>query len=263
MIALNRREFLAVVGGASAVSVLGMRTPAIAETTTPLYIKGLMMVSFEDAQVLRIGFPKAMGHKATLSIQPVNGARRIVNIKGNGKLEFTTWSNSEPRIHVPELVRMKEFYGESIRSRIETCPSVLSIPYSAILSVTTHEVSKDRWTFVRSDNGEEVSTFRPRHVAESLKIELSSAAMLRLNNGTVNLSLDTAKELWAEYLPETPESARAADHFVHYFAYMERPAAADFQVVPKKLTGSTSNMPSVGNRFAMIDWLPPCWLVGI
>jgi len=41
-------------------------------------------------------------------------------------------------------------------------------------SVTTAVVSPTRYTFVRSDNGAEIETFRPRQIAESLKFDLSS-----------------------------------------------------------------------------------------
>src|SRR5438093_951330 len=131
---------------------------------------------------------------------------------------------------------MKEFYGNSVKSHVDQCPSVISIPAAAIRSVTTEEVSKARYTFVRADTGEEVTTFRPRRIAEIIKIDLSSAGTLKLDNGKMNIALDTARELRLEYSPDRASSMDPfADHFNHYFAYVERPAALDFNVVPRKL----------------------------
>src|SRR5213083_2269936 len=245
---MNRREFLSVLGGASAIS---LAVPAFAFTSatdkgaagiTPLYVKGLVMVDLGDPQVIRLGFPKAPGHKATLSIVPQNGSRRTIAIKGNGLVEAQGIVFPEPKIFVPELVRMKEFYGEGVKSRVDKCPSVISIPSNAIRSISTSEVSKARYTFVRADNGEEVTGFRPRQIAETIKIDLSSAGVLKLDDGKVNIPLGTARELRAEYVPERvdPGSDPFADHFNHYFSYIERPAALDFDVVPKRITGATA-----------------------
>ncbi len=169
---MNRREFLTVLSGATALPTLSMINvqsafATVEETaqTTSLYVKGLVMLDFADPEVLRLGFPKAPGHKATLSIVPQNGSQRILTIKGRGAVEAPASAPGSPRISVPELVRMKEFYGNSVKSHVDQCPSVISIPSGAIRSVTTVEVSKARYTFVRADNGEEVNTFRPRQIA--------------------------------------------------------------------------------------------------
>src|SRR5438105_3669811 len=85
---INRREFLSVLGGATAIS---MAIPAFASTTTAdqtvtdvtsLYVKGLVMVDLGNPEVIRLGFPKAPGHRATLSVVPENGARQVLAIKG-------------------------------------------------------------------------------------------------------------------------------------------------------------------------------------
>src|SRR5881396_380823 len=86
---MNRRDFLSVLGGASAVSVIGVS--AFASTSadnspadvTSLYVKGLIMMDLGNPEVVRLGFPKAPGHKATLTILPQNGTRRMISIKGN------------------------------------------------------------------------------------------------------------------------------------------------------------------------------------
>jgi hypothetical protein len=261
---MNRREFLSVIGGASAVSMMNVRS-AFAEETTSLYVKGLVMFDFENPAVLRIGFPKAPGHKATLAIAPKSGSKRTLTIKGHGSVDANGVTLAgNPKIAVPELVRMKEFYGVAVKSKVDQCPSVITIPSSAILSVTTAELSKARYTFTRADNGQEVVSFRPRQVAETIRIELSSAGTLKLDNGKVAIPLQTARELRVEYVPESIAGMDAyADHFHHYFSYVERPAALDFDVVPRKLGGSSAPTPRVGNQFMMVDMWPFCFAIAI
>src|SRR5438105_2353793 len=118
---MNRRDFLAVVSGAGVASLAGIR-PAFAasEQTTSLYLEGLVMVSFEDP-VLRIGFPKAAGHKATLQIVPVNGKARTMTLKGNANIETKAAGTVKPMIKVPELVRISEFYGPQAKSKFAEC----------------------------------------------------------------------------------------------------------------------------------------------
>jgi hypothetical protein len=262
---MNRREFLSVLGGASALSMINVH-PAFASTvdaktgTTSLYVKGLVMVDLGNPEFVRLGFPKAPGHKATLSVVPQNGAQRTLAIKGNGSVEPGTIATIDPRIHVPELVRMKEFYGNSFKSHVDQCPSVITIPTAAIQSVTTANVSPSRYTFLRSDTGAEIESFRPRQIAESLRFDLSSASTLKLDNGKVNIPLQSARELRMQYQPEgRPDMDPFVDHFNHYFDYVERPAALDFIAVPRKLGGGSSSTPRVGHHF--VDAIIWCYMV--
>jgi len=228
-----------------------------------MYVKGLVMVDLGNPDLIRIGFPKAPGHKATLSILPQSGARRTIAIKGNGSVEAHGVASTDPKIFIPEVVRMKEFYGDGVKSHVDNCPSVISIPKAAIRSVTTSEVSPSRYTFVRADNGEEVNSFRPRQIAETIKIDLSSAGTLKLDDGKVNIPLETARELTVDYAPEhvDPGFDAYADHFGHYFDYIERPAALDFAVIPQKVNGGSSSTPRVGNRF--LDDYVVCFLTAV
>ena len=264
---MNRRDFVATLGGASALSMINIHPSFAADGTTgttSLYVKGLVMFDFADPELLRLGFPKAPGHKATVSIVPRTGTQRTLTIKGKGSVDAAGLSGANPRISVPEIVRMKEFYSPSVKSHVDQCPSVLSIPSAAIQSVTTHEVSKARYTFVRADNGQEVDTFRPRQIAETIKIDLLSGGTLKLNDGNVSIPLETARELHVQYAPERVDSVDPfADHFGHYFDYVERPAAMDFNVVPKRLTGSNTTTPKVGNHFMMLDMLVFCYVVAV
>src|SRR5436190_210303 len=134
---MNRRDFLAVAGGVCATPLITNPSTVFAAATTPFYVRGLVMVSFEDSSVLRLGFPKAPGHKATLAVQPQTGSSRVVNLKGKGTIETKAPPLSKPNIAVPELVRMKEFYGDAVRSRVDQCPTLIEIPYAAIQSITT------------------------------------------------------------------------------------------------------------------------------
>jgi len=268
---MNRREFLSVLGGASAMSMVSVSAfsatsaDKVTADITSLYVKGLVMLDLGNPEVVRLGFPKAPGHKATLSVVPQNGTRRTMAIKGNGSVEASEIASADPKIFVPELVRMKEFYGNSVKSHVDKCPSVISIPCNAIRSIKTSEVSQARYTFVRADNGEEVTSFRPRQVAETIKIDLSSTATLKLDDGKVNIPLDSARELRVEYTPEKVEPGfdAYADHFGHYFSYIERPAALDFDVIPKRITGNSSPTPKGAHHFMMLDNFVLCYVVAV
>jgi hypothetical protein len=252
-----------------------MAIPALASTTnadktatnvTALHVKGLVMVDLGNPDVIRLGFPKAPGHKATLSVVPQAGQTRILAIKGKGSIDAPGIASAEPAISVPELIRMKEFYGNDVKSHIDQCPGVISISRSAIRSITTSEVTPSRYTFVRADSGEEVTSFRPRQVADAIKIEISSAGTFKLDDGKVNIPLNTARELRVEYTADRTSSTDPfADHFHHYFPYVERPAALDFDVVPRKVGGAAEPAPTshMAHHFMMLDAYIMCSLVAV
>lgn len=257
---MKRRHFLTAMGGATAAaaSLPLVQTALATETTSAFYAKGLIMASFEDPRVLRLGLPKAPGHKATLSMVPRNGTQRLMSLKGSHLVETAQAGSGKPEYKIPELIRMQEFYGNNVRSRVSECPTVISIPYAAIRSITAVEVSPTRYTFVRADNGQEITGFRPRKVAETLKIELSSDAVLRLDGGKDSVRFNTMKEVRAEYAPENADVVAGLDaftaHFPHYNAYLVRPADANFDVLPKNLGPMPQATPKTGNKFA-----PPFW----
>jgi len=268
MNSINRRQFLTTIGGATAITMaipaFGSTTDIVAPAVTSLYVKGLVMVDLGDPDVLRLGFPKAPGHKATLSVLPQSGTKQVMTIKGRGMVEAKPIASADTRILVPELIRMKEFYGDDVKSHVDKCPGVISIPRSAIRSITANELTAARYTFVRTDSGEEVRTFRPRQVADAIKIELSSAGTLKLDSGKVNIPLNTAREMRIEYTAESLGSADPfADHFQHFFPYIERPAALDFDVVPKRIGGASSPTPHAGHHFMMVDAYILCSLVAV
>jgi hypothetical protein len=268
---MNRREFLSALGGSAAaisvaVPVLGSTSSAdkLGTDITSLYVKGLVMVDLGDPDLIRLGFPKAPGHKATLAVVSQNGVKQVLPIKGRGAIEAKPIASANAKVLVPELIRMKEFYGDDVKSHVDQCPGTITIPRNAIQSVKTTELTASRYTFVRTDTGEEVTSFRPRQVADAIKIELSSAGTLKLDGGKVNIQLETARELRVEYTAERAASADPfADHFHHYFPYIERPAALDFDVVPRKVGAASSTTPKAGHHFMMLDNVTLCSLIAV
>ena len=123
---MNRRQFISVLGGASALT---LAIPAFASTTadkvgadiTSLYVKGLVMVDLGNPDLIRLGFPKAPGHRATLSVVPQTGMKKTLAIKGNGTVEARGIVSTDAKIVVPELIRMKEFYGNDVKSHVDKC----------------------------------------------------------------------------------------------------------------------------------------------
>jgi hypothetical protein len=255
---MNRRHFLALGGAGAVAATMTHRNIALAAQTSAFYVKGLILVSFEDPRALRIGLPKATGHKATLSMTPYNGSKQVANLKGMYTVETSQSLSAKPEYKIPELIRMQEIYGNQIHSRVQDCPTVISIPYAAIRSITAVEVSPTRYTFVRADNGQEIMSFRPRKIAETLKIELVSDALMKLNGGKSSVNLNTMQEVHAEYEPENAEVIEGMDpftaHFSHYNAYLDRPMNANFDVLPKNLGPSGQATPRTGNNFMTPLW---------
>src|SRR5262249_20304066 len=154
-----------VLGGATAVSIAapafasGAATDSIATEVTALYVKGLVMVDLGNPELIRLGFPKAPGHKATLSVVPRSGVKQVVALKGHGAVEAKPIEAADAKILVPELIRMKEFYGDDVKSHVDQCPGTISIPRNTIRSIAASELTPARYTFVRTDTGEEVTRF--------------------------------------------------------------------------------------------------------
>ena len=258
---MNRRDFMTVVGGAGAASILGSSSIlASSEKTTPLLVRGLVMLSFSDEDYLRIAIPKAHAHKATLTIVPTEGDRRYTEIKGHGTLEGVDPDGTKPEVRLPELLHVREIYRDAV-PRLEDSQSTISIPWSGVRSITTNTVSKDRWTFIRTDTGEEVHSVRPRKIAESIKIELLSSSTLKLNNGKDSVALGEVEELRTDFVPVSDKVGDFVDHFAHYLPYVETGDA--FPVLPKRLGRARrkSYVPAVGNSFAMAFPSPICFLI--
>lgn len=248
---MNRRDFMTAMGGATAAaaSLSHLQAAHAAGPTTAFFAKGLILVSFEDPRALRLGFPKAHAHKASLALVPQNGSQRTLNLKGAYAVESAAAGTGKPNYKIPELIRMQELYGDGIRSRVNECPVVISIPYAAIQSIAAVETSPTRYTFVRADTGAEIPTFRPRKIAETLRIDLSSNGVLKLDGGKNSIALNTMKEVHAEYTPEDASVVAGLDaftaHFPHYNAYLDRPSNANFDVLPRNLGQASPDRKSV------------------
>jgi len=225
-------------------------------------VKGLAMLQLEDPEALRIALPDAPGHKATITLVMHDGATRVLPFKGRGAIDVVEPGRTAPEVRVPELVRVKELYGEGARPFLNRAKNVISIPWSAIRKVSTNEVSASRYTFIRTDSGEELYTFRPRQVAESVRIDLTSNGTLNFNRS--NTTFDSSvRVIRVEHAPENVNSrSPILEHFHHYTHYFDRPAGKMFDVEPKKLSGGTGRTPRVGNSF-WVDQYIWCWLFGI
>src|SRR5215470_6198458 len=106
------------------------------------------MVDVGDPNVIGLGFTNAPGQKATLFVVPQNGAKQTRAIKSRRIVEAKPIAAADAKILVPELIRMKEFYGDDVKSHIDKCPSVISIPRTAIRRIEATELTKSRYTFV-------------------------------------------------------------------------------------------------------------------
>ncbi len=249
---MNRRDFMTVFGGVGAAAVLGDRQLlASDDETTSFYVRGLVMLTFDDPNYLRLAIPEAHGHKAMLSIVPDEGDQRTLPIKGHGALEGIAPNGQKPDLHLPELLHIREIYRDAT-PKIDDSPSIISIPWSAIRSVRTNTVSDHRWTFTRTDTGEEVNTVRPRKIAESLKIELVSSSTLKLNNGKASVALSRVQELWTDFIPIRDDIGDFVDHFAHYMPYVDTSEA--FHVIPKRLgpPRRRATVPPMGNSYATV-----------
>ena len=264
---MNRRDFLTAAAGTTAVSMFGAssllaieKTLAL-EKTTPLYVRGLAMLSFGDPQYLRIALPRAPHHAATLVVTPSDGTRVETPIHGHGHLEGIAPGGQKPEIRLPELIHIRELYRDAV-AKLDQSPSIISIPWSAVRSVSTNTVSDDRWTFVFKDSGEDVGSFRPRKIAESLKIDLVSTGTLKLNDGALSVPLEGAEEVRTDFTPTSGDMGGFEEHFSLYMPYVETSANAP-TVVPKKLGRQTrrTSIPALGNSFARVYPFTACFLV--
>jgi hypothetical protein len=221
-----------------------------ASTSPAVFVRGLVMLQLEQKDGLHIVLPDAPGHKATITFVMEDGKRHVVPFKGHSTIGTSQAESSPAVVKVPELVRLKELFGSGIKPLLDHAPNNISIPWSSIRTVSTAEVSASRFTFVRKDNGEEIETFRPRNIAETVRIQLSSLGHLGFNPLKSDIELDKVKEIWIEQVPGSRDTADAyRDHFHHYLHYIDRPAGQNFDVEPRKTSGAQSYTPRVGNSF--------------
>jgi len=208
------------------------------------------MLQLEQQDGLHIILPDAPGHKATITFVTNDGKRVVVPFKGHSTIQTSQPEPSPAVVKVPELVRLKELFGTGITPLVNRAPNKVLIPWSSIRSVTTDEVSPSRFTFVRTDNGEEIETFRPRNIAETIRIQLTSVGQLDFKPLKSDIDVEKVKEIWIEQVPKNLDSADMyRDHFHHYLHYIERPAGQNFNVEPRKLSGASSRTAQFGQSF--------------
>ena len=261
---MKRREFLSVAGGAVAISMLPSSSLLAADQTTPFYVRGLAMLSLSDPQYLRIALPKAPHHAATFVVTPSGGQPTETRIEGNGSIEGIAAGGIKPDIRLPEVVQMSELYRDAV-AKLDKSPTIISIPWSAVRSMSTNVVSEDRWTFVFKDTGEEVNSFRPRKIAESIKIDLVSNATLTMNNGKVSVPLAGAEEVWTDFTPTHEMAGGFEDHFGYYMPYVET-ASGGREVAPKEIgrrQARSVRVPALANSFARIYPFAACFIVQV
>jgi hypothetical protein len=227
-----------------------------------VYVRGLAMLQLENPDNLRIALPDASGHDATITLVMQDGRKRVVPFKGHGTVRVSQPSASRPVVNVPEVVRMKELFTSGTKPLLDKSPKTISIPWSGIRRVATEKVTDARYTFVRKDTGDEVQTFRPRKIAESIRIELSASGRLDFQT-KAGVDLQGVKAIWVEYLPrDMTRDNPIAEHFHHYLHYVDRPSGYEFDVAPKRVSGPSSVSPRIGNSF-WVDMYVLCWLVAV
>lgn len=227
-----------------------------------VYVRGLAMLQLEDQDGLRIALPDAPGHDATITFLMHDGKKRMVPFKGHASIQVSDPSSSRPKVHVPEIVRMKEIYG-AVKPALERSPKTVSIPWSGIRSVTTEKVTDARYTFVRKDTGRELETFRPRQIAESIRIELTSGGRIDFGASRGSVGLEGVKAVWIEYLPHDMTRGNPyMEHFHHYLHYVERASGYTFDVEPRKIGTPAGVSPRIGNSF-WLDVYVICYVVAV
>jgi hypothetical protein len=251
---------LGVLVFAFAASLIATGLKAESGKTPAVLVKGLIMVSMDGTDSMIVAVPDAPGHRALITVTDISGNRRVLPLeKGTGVLTTSVSVERNSKIRVPELVQIQELYGNSVGKRLENARTTIAIPWSSIRDVKADQVTKERYTFVREDTGEEINSFRPRQIAESLRIELVSAATLKIGNRAVNL--ENAQEIGIEYLPDHPEVNAYENHFHHYLHYLTLPQDKAFNVVPRKLSGPSAASVRVGNSFYPPYYL--CYTLGL
>ena len=248
--------FLASLASGSLASERQTEGPA-------LIVSGLIMVSVDGPESLQIVVPEAPGHNATISIVGRNGDNRVLPLaKGVAMLTALAPGTTKPVVRLPELVRARELYGGDVRVRLTDARTIVSVPWPAVAGVSAASVTRQRYTFVSADTGEEVQTFRPRQIAESIRIDLTSTGNLKIGKNAP-IDFGDAKEIHIDYSPKNPHPDQFEEHFQHYLHYLELPTGRINPVRPQSMSPAQAHL----RRHPMINALfPPyyfCYTMGI
>lgn len=253
---MNRREFWTTAGGATALTVLGGSvTSLFARETTPgtvpFHVKGLAMMDFSHPDHLTIALPEAPHHAGTVQYTPAGGLTEIYPVRGRGILAGSNGHEAKPDVKVPQLVDVQELYPGA-RPRLEKSPTIISIPWASVRGISAETLSDDRWTFVNTATGEEVITFRPRQVAETIRFDLVSSGTLRVNGGEIAIDLADVRDIATEFVPTSDEMGGYMSHFAYYLPYVEiGKDAPEVEPQPVGLRQTQpAPMPAMGHSFA-------------
>lgn len=243
------RNLLAAISVFTACVMTLASQPNISSAPVVL-VKGLLMLQLEQKDGVHIAVPEAPGHKATITFVMRDRQRYSIPFKGHSVIQMAGATGGTPVVKVPELVRMKELYADGFTPRVERSPNSVVIPWGSIAMVSTDKVTDVRYTFVRADNGEEIVAFRPRNIAESIRIDLSASGKLNSELGKARLDLGAVAEIRIEQLPAGMSGMDMyTQHFYHYFHYIDRAPNLNFDVEPRKVSAGTSYSPRVGQSF--------------
>jgi hypothetical protein len=210
------------------------------------------MLKFNHPDFLMIALPDAPHHAATLTEVPVSGEAVSRSLKGHITIDGVATGGRNPGIRLPQVIQMRELF-EGSAGDFEHSPTVISIPWSAVKSVSVDVLSDDRWTFVWAESGEEVASFRPRKVAESIRVDLVSDGVLTVSGGEVSIPLREVSEVRTDFVPIHDNIGDFSDHFVYYMPYIQVPGEGP-AVSPKKLGREARRSPvTAGNAFAGVS----------
>lgn len=81
---MNRRHFLTAMGGTTAaVASLSQASKVFAaEATIPFFVKGLVMISFEDSKVLRLGTAQSSGPQSNVGYGAPGRQPAVLELEG-------------------------------------------------------------------------------------------------------------------------------------------------------------------------------------
>jgi hypothetical protein len=253
---MNRRDFVYLSATGLLVSRYAVAAGAQTRPTTPLYVRGLAMVKFNDADYLQVALPSAPHHAATISTYPLGrgpegedplaGEPTTRRLEGHVSVRGIAPGGANPGIRLPEVIQIRELYPGSV-GNFEDSPTVISIPWTAVRAISADILSEDRWTFVWADSGDDVLTFRPRKVAESIRIDVLSEAVLHIGERN-EIPLGDVSAARTDFVPEHADMGDFTDHFSYYMPYIETPGATR-PVEPQKVGAGQelARIPAHGN----------------
>jgi hypothetical protein len=223
-----------------------------------MYLKGRIVLSFQNRDVLQIVLARGPGFATTCSITSRSGNTNTTVLSSGGWIDTEDVPWPAPQIEVPELVELSEIYGGGIRLKTNKHSSVISVPLSRIRRLAAHRATSELYSFVRADTGLAIESFRPRRLAESVALDLARNAVLCLDDG-MSIPLESAREIWIESDRANSHPDMFGDHSLHDFECIDGSSQQDFVVIPRRVEDLSSWIPEGGP--AMLEPLPLRFMV--